>query len=63
MMRDGSGTSYLSDGVSVKMRAKPVTVAIRMPDASMANRTKTFYFSKQGAVLVKPEAGLAWTAG
>ena len=63
MMRDGSGTSYLSDGVSVKMRAKPVTVAIRMPDASMENRTKTFYFSKQGAVLVKPEAGLAWTAG
>ncbi|GGE92745.1 penicillin acylase family protein [Massilia psychrophila] len=61
--RDASGTSYMSDGVSVKMRAKPVTISIRMPDASMVNRTKTFYFSKQGAVLVKPEAGLAWTAG
>jgi acyl-homoserine-lactone acylase len=59
--RDGSGTSYMSDGVSVKMRAKPVTVSIRMPDASMVNHSKTFYFSKQGAVLVKPEAGLAWT--
>jgi acyl-homoserine-lactone acylase len=59
--RDGSGTSYMSDGVSVKMRAKPVTVSIRMPDASIVNHSKTFYFSKQGAVLVKPEAGLAWT--
>jgi acyl-homoserine-lactone acylase len=61
--RDSSGTSYMSDGVSVKMSAKPVTVDIRLPDGGKVNRTKTFYFSKQGAVLVKPEAGLAWTAG
>jgi acyl-homoserine-lactone acylase len=61
--RDASGTTYMSDGVSVKMRAKPVTVSIRMPDASIVTRTKTFYFGKQGAVLVKPEAGLAWTTG
>ena len=61
--RDASGTTYMSDGVSVKMRAKPVTITIRMPDASIVTRTKTFYFSKQGAVLVKPEAGLAWTTG
>jgi acyl-homoserine-lactone acylase len=61
--RDGTGTSYMSDGVSVKMRSKPVTVAVRMPDASIVNHSKTFYFSKQGAVLVKPEAGLAWTTG
>ena len=61
--RDSSGTSYMSDGVSVKMRSRPVTVVIRMPDASVVNRTKTFYFSKQGVVLVKPEAGLVWSAG
>jgi acyl-homoserine-lactone acylase len=60
--RDSSGTSYLSEGVSVKMSARPVTVDIRLPDGGMVSRTKTFYFSKQGAVLVKPEAGLAWTA-
>jgi acyl-homoserine-lactone acylase len=61
--RDGTGTSYLSDGVSVKMRAKPVTIESRMPNGRITSRSKTFYFSKQGAVLVKPEAGLSWTAG
>jgi acyl-homoserine-lactone acylase len=60
---DGTGTSYMSDGVSVKMRAKPVTVESRMPNGSIVSRKKTFYFSKQGAVLVKPEAGISWTAG
>jgi acyl-homoserine-lactone acylase len=60
---DGTGTSYMSDGVSVKLRAKPVTVESRMPDGSIVSRKKTFYFSKQGAVLVKPEAGISWTAG
>jgi acyl-homoserine-lactone acylase len=60
---DGSGTSYLSDGAPVKMRAKPVTVESRMPDGRIVSRKKTFYFSKQGAVLVKPEAGIGWTAG
>jgi acyl-homoserine-lactone acylase len=53
----------MSDGVSVKMRAKPVTVESRMPNGSIVSRKKTFYFSKQGAVLVKPEAGISWTAG
>jgi acyl-homoserine-lactone acylase len=60
---DATGTSYLSDGVSVKMRAKPVTVESRMPNGSIVSRKKTFYFSKQGAVLVKPEAGISWGAG
>jgi acyl-homoserine-lactone acylase len=58
---DGSGTSYLSDGVSVKMTPKRVTVESRMPNGSITSRQKTFYFSKLGAVLVKPEAGIAWT--
>ncbi|WLI88772.1 penicillin acylase family protein [Massilia sp. R2A-15] len=60
---DASGTTYLSDGARIKMTAKPVTIEVRMPDGSMASRQKTFYFSKQGAVLVKPEAGLNWTQG
>jgi acyl-homoserine-lactone acylase len=60
---DASGTTYLSDGAPVKMSAKAVTVESRMPDGSLTSRTKTFYFSKQGAVLVKPEAGLSWTSG
>jgi acyl-homoserine-lactone acylase len=58
---DSSGTSYMADGVSVKMTAKPVTVESRMADGTVTTRKKTFYFSKQGAVLVKPEAGIAWT--
>jgi acyl-homoserine-lactone acylase len=60
---DSTGTSYMSDGVSVKMRARPVTVESRMPNGGIVSRKKTFYFSKQGAVLVKPEAGISWTAG
>jgi acyl-homoserine-lactone acylase len=58
---DASGTTYISDGAPVKMSAKAVTVERRMPDGSLTSRTKTFYFSKQGAVLVLPEAGITWT--
>ena len=58
---DASGTTYMQDGAAVKMRAKAVTVERRMPDGSLTSRTKTFYFSKQGAVLVMPEAGITWT--
>jgi acyl-homoserine-lactone acylase len=58
---DASGTTYMSDGAPVKMSAKAVTVERRMPDGSLTSRTKTFYFSKQGAVLVMPEAGITWT--
>jgi acyl-homoserine-lactone acylase len=59
---DGSGTSYMSDGVSVKMTPKTVTVESRMPNGGVSSRQKIFYFSKLGAVLVKPEAGISWTA-
>lgn len=61
--RDASGTSYFADGVPVKMTSKTVTVDSLQPDGSMSKRSKTFFFSKQGAVLVKPEAGITWTAG
>jgi acyl-homoserine-lactone acylase len=60
--RDTSGMTYFSDGAPVKMTGKTVTVDSLQPDGSMRKRSKTFYFSKQGVVLVKPEAGLAWTA-
>lgn len=60
--RDSTGTTYFSDGVPVKMASKTVTVESLQADGSLRKRSKTFYFSKQGAVLVKPEAGLAWTA-
>lgn len=59
---DASGTSYLSDGASVKMSSRTVTVDSLMPDGSMRRRSKTFYFSKHGAVMVKPEAGFIWNA-
>jgi acyl-homoserine-lactone acylase len=59
---DPSHTTYLSDGAPVKLTARTVTVASRQPDGRITRRSKTFYFSKHGAVLIKPEAGLAWTA-
>ncbi|MFZ3290391.1 MAG: penicillin acylase family protein [Telluria sp.] len=58
---DATGTTYLFDGAKVKMSAKTVTVDSLQPDGSITKRSKTFYFSKQGAVLVMPEAGISWT--
>jgi acyl-homoserine-lactone acylase len=59
---DATGTTYLYDGERVKMTPKTVTIDVRQPDGGLLKRSKTFYFSKQGVVLVKPEAGLSWTA-
>jgi acyl-homoserine-lactone acylase len=59
---DASGTTYLSDGERIKMTPKTVTIDALLADGTTAKRSKTFYFSRQGAVLVKPEAGLSWTA-
>jgi acyl-homoserine-lactone acylase len=58
---DAGGTTYLADGERVKMTSRTVTVDMLMADGSLTKRSKTFYFSKQGAVLVKPEAGMNWT--
>jgi acyl-homoserine-lactone acylase len=58
---DATGTTYLVDGERNKMTSKTVSVDILLPDGSTTKRTKTFYFSKQGAVIVKPEAGLTWS--
>lgn len=57
---DSTGTTYLIDGEKNKMTSKTVSVDILMPDGTTTKRSKTFYFSKQGAVIVKPEAGLTW---
>jgi acyl-homoserine-lactone acylase len=52
----------MSDGERVKMTSKTVSIDMLMPDGSIAKRSKTFYFSKQGAVMVRPEAGMIWSA-
>jgi acyl-homoserine-lactone acylase len=59
---DITHTTYLVDGKPEKMRSRIVTVESLQPDGSYMSRSKTFYFSTQGAVLVKPDAGMAWTA-
>jgi acyl-homoserine-lactone acylase len=59
---DSTGTTYLIDGDKNKMTSKTVSVDVLMADGTTAKHSKTFYFSKQGAVIVKPEAGLAWTS-
>ena len=59
---DATGTTYLVDGERQKMTSKTVTVDLLAADGSVQKRSKTFYFSKQGAVIVKPEAGMTWTS-
>ncbi|RSZ55078.1 hypothetical protein HF313_31715 [Massilia atriviolacea] len=59
---DPGGTTYLYDGVPAKMTSKTVSVDSLRPDGGMATRSKTFYFTRQGVVLVKPEAGMSWSA-
>ena len=59
---DASGTTYLVDGKPVKMTSKQVDIDVLQTDGKLAKRSKTFYFSKQGAVLVWPEAGMRWTS-
>ncbi|MEN3274821.1 MAG: acyl-homoserine-lactone acylase [Massilia sp.] len=59
---DASGTTYLYDGKPVKMSSKTVTVDLLQADGTLAKRSKTFWFSQQGAVIVRPEAGMTWTA-
>ena len=59
--RDATGTTYLRDGLPVKMRSKTVSVDSLQADGTLARSSKTFFFSEQGVVLVKPDAGVAWT--
>ncbi|MFL6710402.1 MAG: penicillin acylase family protein, partial [Massilia sp.] len=59
--RDPDATTYLADGVPVKMSARTVTIERRMPDGAISPMTRTFYSSAQGAIIVKPEAGMHWS--
>ncbi len=59
---DASGTTYLLDGAPNKMTSKTVSVELLQADGTLAKRSKTFWFSQQGAVIVKPEVGMTWTA-
>lgn len=59
---DATGTTYMVDGERQKMTSKTVTVDLLGADGSVQKRSKTFYFSKHGAVIVKPEAGMTWTS-
>ncbi|MCC2972637.1 penicillin acylase family protein [Massilia sp. IC2-476] len=59
---DPTGTTYIYDGERRKMTSKTVTVESLQPDGTTARRSKTFYFSHQGAVIVRAAAGLTWTA-
>ncbi|HAV35349.1 MAG TPA: hypothetical protein DCX52_03150 [Massilia sp.] len=59
---DATGTTYMVDGERQKMSSKTVTVDLLAADGSIQKRSKTFYFSKHGAVIVKPEAGMTWTS-
>ncbi|MES2019541.1 MAG: penicillin acylase family protein [Pseudomonadota bacterium] len=60
--RDATGTTYLSDGLPVKMSSRTVAVDVLQADGTLATHRKTFFFSQQGAVLVRPEAGMVWNA-
>jgi acyl-homoserine-lactone acylase len=59
---DASGTTYLVDGAPARMTSKTVSVDLLQADGTLTKRSKTFWFSQQGAVIVKPEAGMTWTA-
>lgn len=60
--QDKSGTTYLVDGKPEKMHSRTVTVERLLPSGEINRLTKTFYFSKFGAVLVRPEARINWSA-
>ncbi len=59
---DKSGTSYMVDGKSEKMRSKTVSIETLMPDGRLKTASKTFFFSRHGAVIVAEEKNLAWSA-
>jgi acyl-homoserine-lactone acylase len=60
--RDASGTTYLVDGKPEQMSSRTVSVDSLRADGTIATRSKTFYFTRQGFVMFKPEAGLNWSA-
>ncbi len=59
---DATGTTYMVDGERRKMTSKTVSIDVLAADGTTAKRSKTFWFSHQGAVISRPSAGLTWTA-
>jgi len=59
---DTSGTTYLYDGERRTMTSKTVSVDALLPSGLVGRRSKTFWFSHQGPVIVRPAAGLTWSA-
>lgn len=58
---DRQGTTYLVDGKPRQMVERPVSIEVLQPDGSLATRSRTFWFSQFGPVIVKPEAGMVWS--
>ena len=58
---DPDGTTYLVDGKPERMTGRSVTIEVRRPDGSIGTRSRTFYFSRYGPVIVNPMAGIDWT--
>lgn len=59
---DATGTTYFYDGVPEQMTARTVSVDVLQSDGTLQAKQRTFYFSRQGAVIVLPDAGIGWTA-
>ncbi|SFC73911.1 penicillin acylase family protein [Massilia yuzhufengensis] len=59
---DPTGTTYMFDGERRRMTSKTVSVESLLPGGLTGRRSKTFYFSHQGAVISRPAAGMTWTA-
>jgi len=58
---DPTGTTYVYDGAPVKMSERRVSVDVLQSDGTVAKKQRAFYFSKHGAVIVMPQAGVDWT--
>lgn len=56
-----SSTRYLMNGNGVDMVPRTVSIQRREKDGSLVTRSRTFYFTEVGVVIVKPEAGSGWT--
>jgi len=55
-------TSYLIDGVPVKMLARELSIAVRGADGGVGSKTAKVWSTRWGPVVVVPRAGLNWTA-
>jgi acyl-homoserine-lactone acylase len=58
---DPTGTTYVHDGAPVKMSERHVSVDVLQADGTVAKKERVFYFSRHGAVIVMPQAGVDWT--